>query len=492
MVTRFLSLALCLTALAVLAPSSAFGSSAYWGANIGSHLTGGAPPYDMAAADTFERMVGKRMSLMAFSLPWAACPDGSCTFNDFPTAQMDAVRERGAIPVFGWASYAQPLTADQTPFRLSTIASGAHDAFLRSWARQARAWGHPFFLNFDWEMNLNGVWPYSEALNGNRPGDFVRMWRHVHDIFREEHADNVTWTWCPNIAFPGSLNLRKLYPGDAYVDWTCIDGYTWYYRWTSFGEMLGPTYDMVQAIAPHKPLLIGETAATEIGGSKPGWIAEMLNREIPGRFVNVRGFLWFEQHDPDLREKDPQGWVVESSPGAQAAFASGISSPFYADNRFADLAGAPIRPLSSAPRPRVEATGTRRCVKRRNARGALVFVCRRDAILRDLTVKTELARTLERTQPELAEQAGIAFTITRDAQVRLRFERRTGRRWAVISGVQSFDLTKGQRGIAFSGRASPTGTMPPGRYRVTLTPVDRAGRTGKPASGEFVLRSPAR
>ena len=36
---------------------------------------------------------------------------------------------------------------------------------------------------------MNGWWwPWSEQLNGNNPGEFVAAWRHVHDIFVQQHA----------------------------------------------------------------------------------------------------------------------------------------------------------------------------------------------------------------------------------------------------------------------------------------------------------------
>jgi len=36
---------------------------------------------------------------------------------------------------------------------------------------------------------------------------------------------NVTWVWSPNVAYPSSVPISRLFPGDAYVDWTGFDGY---------------------------------------------------------------------------------------------------------------------------------------------------------------------------------------------------------------------------------------------------------------------------
>jgi hypothetical protein len=38
------------------------------------------------------------------------------------------------------------------------------------------------------------------------------------------------------------------------------------------------------------------------------------------------------------------GWVIESSPAAQAAFATAIASPYYSAERFGQIAVSPIPP----------------------------------------------------------------------------------------------------------------------------------------------------
>src|SRR5439155_22787595 len=115
---------------------------------------------------------------------------------------------------------------NQPNWTLGRIISGTHDAYIQQWATAARNWGHPFFLRIYDEMN--GTWyPWSEAVNSNQPGQFVQAWRHIHDIFTEVGATNVSWVWCPNTEYDGSLSLNSLYPGDAFVNWVAIDSYNW-------------------------------------------------------------------------------------------------------------------------------------------------------------------------------------------------------------------------------------------------------------------------
>src|SRR6202040_2960061 len=144
-------------------------------------------------------------------------------------AAMEAIRAHGTIPVLTWASQAVPTPANlrEPNFQLSDVINGRYDAYIHDFAVGAREWGHPFFLRFDQEMN--GFWfPWAEGVNGNKRGEFVKAWRHVHDIFTSVGATNATWVWCPNVDFTRKLTpLSSQYPGGRYVDWTCLDGFNW-------------------------------------------------------------------------------------------------------------------------------------------------------------------------------------------------------------------------------------------------------------------------
>jgi mannan endo-1,4-beta-mannosidase len=301
-------------------------------------------PWNMGSADRLEAETGKRMSLLEWGQAWRECSN-SCGMRGFNSDLMSRARDRGYLPVLSWGSYASGGGPNQRAYRLSEIIDGRYDSFIRTWATQAKRWGHPFFIRFDWEMNTNSV-PYSERANGNRSGEFVRMWRHVHAIFDEVGAANATWVWCPNVEYPTSVKpLARLYPGDAYVDWTCLDGYNWGTNphhpdaWRGFSTVFRSTYDLVtRRIASSKPIMVGETASTEIGGSKAQWITDALTREVPRRFPRIRALVWFNKHWDGL------DWPIESSQDAQRAFRAAIQSPVYSANRFAHAVTSPIPP----------------------------------------------------------------------------------------------------------------------------------------------------
>jgi hypothetical protein len=296
----------------------------YWGALIHEQFNGEQVPWDMGGARQLEAMLGKKMSLIHFMAPFAQCGSSGCSYYDFPDEEMQTIREHGAIPFFSWSSQAIPAQEVQPDFELSDVISGRYDGFIRDWARDARDWGKPFFLRFNWEMN--GDWfSWSEGVNGNQRGEFVTAWRHVHDIVSGVGATNATWVWCPNVDFEDKFgDLASLYPGDSYVDWTCLDGYNSGTnpakkdRWRTFDQLYERTYrEIVQEIAPSKPMVIGEIASTEQGGSKAQWIGEMLNA-LPTRYPKIRGLVWFDKFENGM------DWPIETSAGAIDAFAQGV------------------------------------------------------------------------------------------------------------------------------------------------------------------------
>src|SRR4051794_11515931 len=187
-------------------------SSVYWGAWIGNQLTGTESPWDMNAVSRFEGMASKPLSLIHFAAPFANCSSSPCSFYGWPTTPMNNIRAHGSIPFFSWSSQSIPWAASEPDFQLSDVISGRYDAYIRSFATSAKAWGHPFFLRFNWEMNGNWF-AWGSGANGNQPGEYVAAWRHVHDIFASVGANNASWVWCPNVD-PGRVMapIASFYP----------------------------------------------------------------------------------------------------------------------------------------------------------------------------------------------------------------------------------------------------------------------------------------
>jgi len=309
----------------------------YWGAWIGPQITGEEAPWDMEAAYRFEQTVRKGLSLLEFSAPFAKC-DSGCSFYTFPITEMQKIRRHGAIPLFSWNSGSSG--GDHGEFQLSDLRSGRYDRYIRAFARQARAWGHPFFLRFNWEMNGNWF-PWGAATNGNRDGEYKLAWRHVWRIFHQVGATNATWVWCP---YAGDEPLAPYYPGARYVDWTCLDGYNWgpespvQAPWRSFDEIFSAAYRRIAGhIAPGKPMLLAELASDDRGGDKAAWIRDMFTSLRLG-YPKVAGLVWFDKFDQGI------DWPIETSPIASAVFAHGVRSGPFKGNVYSRLRRTPIPP----------------------------------------------------------------------------------------------------------------------------------------------------
>ncbi len=337
-------------------PRSGPPSKLYWGANtIGYQFTKTTqPPFDWTPVTDFARAdaSNKMPSVIGWGEPFHS--ETFCNAKGYPSEfdcpfqrpQFDTVRQHGVIPMLDWSSANEGHGTDPN-FTDAAVAHGSQDGYITAFAREVKAWGHPLFLRFDWEMNSNLFnWGVNYNHDGdtpavNSPAEFVAMWRHVHDIFTRVGATNVTWVWCPNIGTDNTVPLNSVYPGDDYVDWTCLDGYNGADpKWTSFADLFRSSYDQIAgSIASSKPMIIGETATTEAGGSKAQWITDMLNSRS---FPKIAGILWF-----DRDEAGPGGrtdWPIESSKASQAAFAAGIQNPRYMTNSYSQLDTSPIPP----------------------------------------------------------------------------------------------------------------------------------------------------
>jgi Glycosyl hydrolase family 26 len=311
-----------------------------WGVALGPPV-----PLSWTPVTRFEHMVGKNFSVVPFGSPFESCHRGGCSYVNFPINFMRTVRKHGGIPILSWGSESVPAQVNEPAFSLNSITNGRYDNYIRNFAEAAAAWGRPFFLRFDWEMNGNWF-PWDAKVGGQTAAEFVAAWRHVHQIFTQEGATNASWVWCPNID-PYHLwtSLRRLWPGKNYVDWTCLDGYNWGTDrgvWKTFNQLYSTTYQNVtENIAPTKPMIIGEVASNSAGGSQSAWITQMF-RELPVHYPKVHGLVWWDIPDP---------WgavpLIGATPGARA-FSAAIRSPKFAANVFCRLQTAPITPPSAA------------------------------------------------------------------------------------------------------------------------------------------------
>lgn len=304
-------------AVALAGPAAASADVMYWGGTIKGDTYGlpGEAPTSAAVLGRFEADAGKPITFVNTGQAWA----------EFDTVTMSAAIANGAIPLV-----TMPLAPGVT---LQEVAEGKQDAQIRSWAQAAKAFGYPFLFRPWWEEN--GDW-YAWGRNP----EYIRAWRHFHDLVVAEGATNVTWAWVVNTIWSDPESKpAPWYPGDEYVDWVGMDAYNWGEnplqpdRWLTAEESIQPTLDELERIAPGKPVCICESASTEMGNGEVGeekalWIHEMLTEYLPAH-PQIKAYLWFNWNVVQEGATGRWDWPIESSPQAQAAFHEGIQGQTF-------------------------------------------------------------------------------------------------------------------------------------------------------------------
>ncbi|CAM5414172.1 glycoside hydrolase family 26 protein [Leifsonia shinshuensis] len=295
-------------------------------------------PFNWATFDATSSKIGVTPNLVGYFQGWDQ------------TFRPDAVKrawQQGRMPMMTWES--RPITAandsNSAPeYSLPKIIGGDFDAYLHQYAKDIVAGGLPLAIRLDHEMNA--IWyPWSEtdgagkSINGNNPGDYVKMWRHVHDIFQQEGAnDLVVWVWAPNIVnnlpathkVPGYL--ENLYPGDQYVDWVGLSGYL---RPPfkadndfSFDYTFKPSLDKLRALTS-KPIILAEVGASETEGHKPAWITSLFAGLAKPQNADIIGFSWFNLAVTSYVEgvRATNDWRIDSRADSLSAFIAGLTRP---------------------------------------------------------------------------------------------------------------------------------------------------------------------
>ncbi|WP_379660125.1 glycoside hydrolase family 26 protein [Pseudonocardia aurantiaca] len=277
---------------------------------------------------------GQRFGLSTPDVPWSSVrfEELSGSAGARPTMIMNFTKwteefrpdvvtrsyELGAIPIISWEPWAGiDKGTSQPAYALSKIENGDFDPYITRFATAVRDAKWPVAIRFAHEMNGNW-YPWSERRSGNEEGEYVRAWRHVHDIFTTVGATNTIWLWSPNILRPvPDVSLSPLYPGDMYVDWVGLVGYAVPER--TAAPVFEPTLTALSTVT-RKPILITETGVLP-SSRAANWIKDFF-QWLP-KHPEVVGFVWFEY---SKAEGGTQDWRFTATPGSTNAFRAGITN----------------------------------------------------------------------------------------------------------------------------------------------------------------------
>lgn len=159
--------------------------------------------------------LGLELDIIASYVPWSGGLNPAETID-----HVDSIVALGARPLLTWEPWVSRFPVSdslqdlqQERRGLFRIARGDFDDYVILMANKFRDVGAPILLRFAHEFD-NPDYPWSEQ-GGNTATDFIKAWRHVHDIFQRQRATNVEWVWNPWKAD----SMSAYFPGNDYVDY---------------------------------------------------------------------------------------------------------------------------------------------------------------------------------------------------------------------------------------------------------------------------------
>lgn len=303
----------------------------------------------------FEAMIGRQQAIIASSSYWGE--------QSFPSANARMIARHGSVPLIFWSPWDRPYIEGRglDKYSLTSIAAGAHDAYIDAWADAAKLHGGSLLVSFCNEMN--GSWfPWSGVLYGGGnaipssepprfegPELFKKAWRHVVDRVRARGAGNVAWVfhvmdYCDPL---DKWNMAaQYYPGSGYVDWMGFSLYGIQFpsdaEWAPFFDLFDWPYTELARIDPDKPIMLCEWGVGEFPkkGDKGQWIRDGFRiMADEKKYPRLKAAVYWNERwqnsetDADDQAKENAGKYsdlrVNSSPGAIDAYRQSVASPFF-------------------------------------------------------------------------------------------------------------------------------------------------------------------
>ncbi|MFI6038722.1 glycosyl hydrolase [Streptomyces sp. NPDC051315] len=258
----------------------------------------------------YEERIGRKLDIV-YTYHDMSLVQGERVEGQLLTEEEQRVAADDHLLLLSWESKWWGGTKAQQP-TWKQIADGDLDAsVIDVQARRVQRFGKKVFLSFDLEMDTR------TPANGT-PEDYVRAYRHIHDRFRQLGVTNVVWTWITTGYLEHADLIKRMYPGDDYVDWVAYNQYN-YYRchqagWLTFAQTQRATHDWIRGnISDDKPLMLSEFG-TANDPSRPGRQAEWYAR-VPAvlkGLTGVKAALQWNYRDPgphcDLALANDQAW----------------------------------------------------------------------------------------------------------------------------------------------------------------------------------------
>ncbi|MET9097594.1 glycosyl hydrolase [Streptomyces antibioticus] len=259
----------------------------------------------------YEKKIGRKLDIV-YTYHDMSQVQGTRLEGQLLTEEERRVAADGHLLLLSWESKWWGGTAAQQP-TWKQIADGELDeSVIDVQARRVKEYGEKVFLSFDLEMD-------TRTPDNGTPEDYVRAYRHLHDRFRELGVTNVVWTWITTGYLGHADLIKRMYPGDDYVDWVAYNQYNYYLchntGWLSFAQTQRATHDWIRAnISDGKPLMLSEFGTandTTRPERQAQWYAEVP--EVLKGLTGVKAALQWNSRDPgphcDLSVAGDRAWA---------------------------------------------------------------------------------------------------------------------------------------------------------------------------------------
>jgi hypothetical protein len=165
---------------------------------------------------------------------------------------------------------------DPQPITWADFASGRFDAMLTAQAKGVASLKVPVFMTFEQEASQR----QKVGVLGT-PEEFIRAWKHLHQIYDEAGAKNAIWVWVMTGSADNLDNAASLWPGNDVVDWIswnvynqsgCSSNRIDVSKYVSFEDKMKIFYEFVKKrgpslqMDPDKPMMISETGSAKYPG----------------------------------------------------------------------------------------------------------------------------------------------------------------------------------------------------------------------------------
>jgi mannan endo-1,4-beta-mannosidase len=209
-------------------------------------------------------------------------------------------RKKGVRLLISWSPDKGTDTPKAPGYRLSAIAAGKFDADLKLLAKQIKSLKKGAIVRP--MPDPNTPWyAWSGTVNGNRPGDYVRAWKHVRKVLVKTAGKKVKLLWSVygrSVPDNKANAIAAYFPGAKQVDLVGADAYNFGtaqgLTWTAPADLFAPAYGTIQKLAK-KPFWISETGSTARGGDEGAWIGALgqLGKTMP----KLAGVVWYDVKD---------------------------------------------------------------------------------------------------------------------------------------------------------------------------------------------------